>query len=451
MWLDITVVHGSNLRWIIVITMRSGIMAAAGTKKFDFILRGGHVVDPAAGRDGLFDVGIRGGKVASVQKGLKGAKRVIDVSGGYVLPGFIDTHAHVYRYVTGRFGLEADWIGTRSGVATLVDQGGPSAMTIAGFRKFIVEPAKSRVVSFISAYLVGGMEGHLYPSLHGPEQINVKHTVKAAIANRDIVKGIKVHAEIGGASRWGVETMKLAKEISRDAGLPIYVHLGQMWTTKGKRKINPDTVIGQAVDLMEEGDILAHPFTRHPGGFISAETGEVHPAVRKAIDRGVRVDVGHGSHFSFGMARLALGQGIIPNTLGADLHGYNIAVPVEGSHNESFWKNPFADLAPFSLPIAMTELMMLGLSFSSVVAMVTCNAAEMIGMSGELGTLARGRVAEITVVDRVQGAWELHDNSRTIETADEIIVPRFVFKDGVQHLPDSPLLPAPIEMRRKSA
>ena len=425
-------------------------MAAAGTKKFDFILRGGHVVDPAAGRDGLFDVGIRGGKVASVQKGLKGAKRVIDVSGGYVLPGFIDTHAHVYRYVTGRFGLEADWIGTRSGVATFVDQGGPSAMTIAGFRKFVVEPAKSRVVSFISAYLVGGMEGHLYPSLHGPEQINVKHTVKAAIANRDIVKGIKVHAEIGGASRWGVETMKLAKEISRDAGLPIYVHLGQMWTTKGKRKINPDTVIGQAVDLMEEGDILAHPFTRHPGGFISAETGEVHPAVRKAIDRGVRVDVGHGSHFSFGMARLARGQGIIPNTLGADLHGYNIAVPVEGSHNESFWKNPFADLAPFSLPIAMTELMMLGLSFSSVVAMVTCNAAEMIGMSGELGTLARGRVAEITVVDRVQGAWELHDNSRTIETADEIIVPRFVFKDGVQHLPDSPLLPAPIEMRRKS-
>ena len=263
-------------------------MAATGTKKFDLILRGGHVVDPAAGRDGLFDVGIRDGKIASVRKGLKGAKRVIDVSGGYVLPGLIDTHAHVYRHVTGRFGLEADWVGVRSGVATLVDQGGPSAMTIAGFRNFIAEPAASRVVSFISAYLVGGMEGHLYPSLHGPEQINVKHTVKAAIANRDIVKGIKVHAEIGGASRWGVETMVLAKEISHGAGLPIYVHLGQMWPTKGKKKTNPDAVIAQAVDLMEEGDILAHPFTRHPGGFVSAETGEVLPAVRKAIDRGVR-------------------------------------------------------------------------------------------------------------------------------------------------------------------
>ena len=426
-------------------------MATTQSKKFDLILRGGHVVDPAAGRDGLFDVGIRGGKIASVRKGLKGAKRVIDVSGGYVLPGLIDTHAHVYRHVTGRFGLEADWVGVRSGAATLVDQGGPSAMTIAGFRNFIVEPAASRIVSFISAYLVGGMEGHLYPSLHGPEQINVKHTVKAAIANRDIVKGIKVHAEIGGASRWGVETMRLAKEISHGAGLPIYVHLGQMWPTKGKKKTNPDAVIAQAVDLMEEGDILAHPFTRHPGGFVSAETGEVLPAVRKAIDRGVRVDVGHGSHFSFEMARLALDQGIVPNTLGADLHGYNVTVPVEGSHDEAYWKNPFADVAPFSLPIAMTELMMLGLSFSSVVAMVTCNAAEMIGMSGELGTLGRGRAAEITVVDRVAGTWELRDNSRAIETADEIVVPRFVLKDGVQHVPDSPLLPAPVEASRKAA
>ena len=144
------------------------------------------------------------------------------------------------------------------------------------------------------------------------------------------------------------------------------------------------------------------------------------------------------------MARLALGQGIVPNTLGADLHGYNVAVPVEGSHSEDYWKNPFADEAPFSLAIAMTELLMLGLSFSSVVAMVTCNAAEMIGMSGELGTLARGRAADVSVVDRVAGAWELRDNNRVFETAEEIVVPRFVLKDGVRYEPDSPLLPAPV-------
>ena len=90
-------------------------------KKFDLILRGGHVIDPAARRNGIADVAVSDGKIAAVGKGLKGAKRVIDVTGSTVLPGMIDTHAHVYKHVTGRFGLDADMCGVRSGVTTLVD------------------------------------------------------------------------------------------------------------------------------------------------------------------------------------------------------------------------------------------------------------------------------------------------------------------------------------------
>ena len=62
------------------------------------------------------------------------AREVIDVTGKLVLPGLIDTHAHVYQYVTGRFGMNADMVGVQSGVTTLVDQGGPSCMTLPGFR-----------------------------------------------------------------------------------------------------------------------------------------------------------------------------------------------------------------------------------------------------------------------------------------------------------------------------
>ncbi len=76
-------------------------------------------------------------------------------------------------------------------------------MTIPGFRKFIVEPADTRVMCFISAYLVGGLEGHLYPELYGPDQVDVAATVKAARENADIVRGVKAHAEIGGASAGG--------------------------------------------------------------------------------------------------------------------------------------------------------------------------------------------------------------------------------------------------------
>ena len=56
--------------------------------------------------------------------------------GKLVLPGLIDTHAHVYRYVSGRFGLDADTVGVHSGVTTVVDQGGPSVLTFPGFREY---------------------------------------------------------------------------------------------------------------------------------------------------------------------------------------------------------------------------------------------------------------------------------------------------------------------------
>ena len=50
---------------------------------------------------------------------------------------------------------------------------------------------------FLSAYLVGGLEGHLYPDLYDPNQLNVEHTVRVARESRDIVRGVKAHAEIG--------------------------------------------------------------------------------------------------------------------------------------------------------------------------------------------------------------------------------------------------------------
>ena len=149
---------------------------------FDQLLRGGRVICPASGIDGIRDVAIRNGKIAAVQPDIlpTSAKEVIDVTGKLVLPGLIDTHAHVYQYVTGRFGMNADMVGVQSGVTTLVDQGGPSCMTLPGFRHFIAEPAKSRVYAFLSAYLVGGLEGHYYPKLYSPDGVDIDATVKSA-------------------------------------------------------------------------------------------------------------------------------------------------------------------------------------------------------------------------------------------------------------------------------
>src|SRR5262245_3587877 len=371
---------------------------------YDILLRGGRVIDPAQNIDGTHDVAIKDGKIAAVLPSIapSSAKETIDVSGKLVLPGLIDTHAHVFQYVTGRFGLEADMCGVHSGVTTLIDQGGPSCMTLPAFREYSVKPKQTRVLAFLSAYLVGGLEGHYYPSLYRPECLDVEATVRAARENADLVKGFKAHAEIGGFERWGVEVMKLAAEIGRQAKLPLYIHFGQLWPLPERRLniVDPDKVFAEVAALLKPGDVLAHPFSRHPGSFVDT-SGKVNPLAREAIRNGAKVDVGFGSHFSFKMARIALDAGIMPDTLGADMHGYNTRVPKPaGTPDEHPDKDHmFTGSMRFSLVSAMTAMVALGIPLERVVAMATVNSAEMIGMKGVLGTLAPGLDADISVLN----------------------------------------------------
>ena len=172
------------------------------TKQFDILLKGGRVIDPGQALEGVFDVAVKDGKIAAIGENVGGARETIDVSGKIIIPGMIDTHAHVFQHIGGPFGLNADLVGVQSGVTTLVDQGGPSSMTFAGFRHYIVEPADTNIVAFISAYVVGGLEGHYYTELYSPDGVDVAATVRVINANRDLAKGIKAHAEIGGFARW---------------------------------------------------------------------------------------------------------------------------------------------------------------------------------------------------------------------------------------------------------
>src|SRR5712671_279517 len=416
-------------------------------KPYDLLLRGGRVICPASGVNGVMDVAVRDGKVAAVQKDIlpATAKETVDVRGRLVLPGMIDTHAHVYRYVSGRFGMDADMVGVHSGVTTVIDQGGPSCMTFPGFRHFVAEPAQSRVYAFLSSYLVGGLEGHYYPNLYSPEGIDVDAAVRAADANRDLVRGIKGHAEIGGFARWGIRVIELSAEIGRKAKLPVYVHFGQLWglPKSGANGEDADTIIDRVIPLLQPGDILAHPFTRHPGGFVNRE-GKVHEVIRAALDRGLKVDVGHGSHFSYRLARKALDAGIVPDTLGADMHGYNTYVPPPPgtpSEHPDDEAHPFAGQAKFSLTQAMSSMLALGLSIEQVVPMVTTNAAAMLGLAAELGTLRPGATADISVLSDDRGRFVLRDNEKTQVVAERLLQPLFCLRAGKRYDANATILP----------
>src|ERR687887_1048641 len=67
-----------------------GIMAQS--VRYDLLLKGGHVIDPANQLDQVLDVAVSRGKIAAVEANIPAneAGKVVDVTGLYVTPGLID-------------------------------------------------------------------------------------------------------------------------------------------------------------------------------------------------------------------------------------------------------------------------------------------------------------------------------------------------------------------------
>lgn len=80
-------------------------VAAAGVapqSSFDVVIRGGRVIDPETGLDGVRSVGISGGRITAVSTDALTAPVTIDAAGLVVAPGFIDLHTHVNDAATYR-------------------------------------------------------------------------------------------------------------------------------------------------------------------------------------------------------------------------------------------------------------------------------------------------------------------------------------------------------------
>jgi dihydroorotase len=160
--------------------------------------------------------------------------------------------------------------------------------------------------------------------------------------------------------------------------------------------------------------------------------------VREAVARGLKIDVGYGSHFSFAMAKKVLDAGILPDTLGADMHGYNTRLPADGPTDHA---HMFAGAANFSLTSAMTGLLACGVPLEQIVPMVTTNAAAMLGLGDEIGNLRPGTVADVSVLADERGHWVLRDNEGTEVTAERLLRPLFCLRAGQRFDANAPILP----------
>jgi len=72
------------------------------SEHFDIVLANGRVIDPETYLDGIYNVGINGGQIATITKDKLDGKEVVDASNLIVSPGFIDLHAHGQNITSNR-------------------------------------------------------------------------------------------------------------------------------------------------------------------------------------------------------------------------------------------------------------------------------------------------------------------------------------------------------------
>ncbi len=142
-------------------------------QQFDTVIKGARVVDPTNSIDGTLDLGIRHGKVAQISEHIapENADDVIEAGGLIVMPGHIDTHAHL----SSPFNTSVD---RAFGHAMLVESGTTTAIDLAGDPTAMSKGMLARGAGMNVASLMG-----LVPHSTIPEDDPRPNVLRDAIAD----------------------------------------------------------------------------------------------------------------------------------------------------------------------------------------------------------------------------------------------------------------------------
>ena len=360
---------------------------------YDLLLKGGHVIDPKNNISKVMDVAIAGDKIARVAENIPAseAKTVADLAGLYVVPGLIDIHAHVFtgtpvRAVAPRdTNLQADVISFRSGVTTLVDAGTSGWRTFPEFRDRVIRRSQTRILAMlnIAGHGMGGAG-----SEDDPKDMDPEATAKMALANRDIVVGIK-SAHYAGPGWISIDNAVKAGNL---ADIPVMVDFGQVTPER-----NLD---GLLRDKLRPGDIYTHCYSGHRDELLR---GKVNPAMVDGRKRGVFFDVGFGAaSFYWYVAVPLTQQGFFPDSISTDIHRNSVNAGMK------------------DMLQTMSKIMALGASLEDVVRMSTVNPAKQIKRP-QLGNLDPGAEADVAVLRLDRGRFGLLDSAGARYPGDRLL------------------------------
>jgi dihydroorotase len=372
-------------------------------KKYDLLLQGGHVIDPANRIDSVMDVAVENHHIAAVAAHIDPslAVKAIDVSGLYVTPGLVDIHVHVYAGTgeaasyAGDNSVYPDGFTLRVGVTTVADAGCSGWKNFEDFKAHVIDRSKTRVLAFLN--IVGaGMRGPKYE-----QRLEEMDPVAAAAMARKypgVIVGIKTAHYL--APDW--TAVDHAVEAGTLANIPVMVDFGSFLPERPYQQL--------VTSKLRPGDISTHMY-RDLVPMLDAQ-GKVLPYLFEARKRGVIFDVGHGGgSFLFRQAVPAIRQGWVPDSISTDLH--------IGSMNGGM-----KDMLNL-----MSKFLNMGVPLTDVIRDSTSNPAKEI-KHPELGTLSVGSDADIAVLRLEHGRFGFVDSSGARMAGDRKLICEMTVRDG---------------------
>jgi dihydroorotase len=289
---------------------------------------------------------------------------------------------------------DADEIGIRSGVTTVLDAGSVGIANAGVFPAYILPGARTRVLFYLNV-------GTFAHSTKNPadvgslDDIDAEGIASCVESNPGVVSGMKLRLVGPFVAKAGEQVIDAAKEAARRAAVPLMVHIGDLFAAQepdlDKRMLAvTEYLIGQ----LHAGDILTHLCTPSVGG-VGRAGGQLDPLLKAARERGVILDSALGmGNFGYRVAREQYDRGLVTDTISSDL-----TLGGQTFH---------------SLMECMAKFMAIGYSLADVVRMTTVNAAAAAGLADTAGALAVGRTADITILDVTEGDFRFTDTRKEV-------------------------------------
>jgi len=392
-------------------------------KIYQYVIKGGHVLDFKNNIDGIFDVATTlvvparqarpaqparpaangqpareaqpavtaqaptEGKIALIAKNIDPnlAVQVIDANGLYVTPGFVDLHVHVFwgtdiggiNYRNGPHGIAPDGFTFRSGVTTVLDAGSSGWRDFETFKKQTIDLSETRVLALLN--IIGtGMDGR---GESNTAEVNAQKAGEMGLKYPDIIVGVK-NAHYGQ----GNTGMANGNLYPIEEGIKAAAMMGGIFMLDGQ--LSP-----AVMQRFRPGDIFTHIY----GRTMVDSAGNVLPFVLEARKRGIIFDVGFGgSSFTFRQAIPATKHGFWPNSISSDQHISSMNTAMKDMMN------------------IMGLFMAMGMPFKDVIKAATWNPAQEIHRP-QLGNLDIGSIADIAIFNVRNGKFGFWGNDGYID------------------------------------